>query len=291
MIIACMPAYNVENTISQVITESLKYVDRVIVCDDGSTDMTYEKAISTGATILKHNKNMGKGKALQTLFDYCKKISFDALITIDSDGQFLPIEIKSLVEPILKEKFDIVIGNRYSNLEQMPKYRKIGNKMLDKITKMAAELPFSDTQSGFRSYSKKAIDEIKFETNGFGVDSEILIDAFHKGMKISETNVTVIYNTGQNTSSQNPISHTMNVLTTIIEQIAIHHPLKFLGIPGLILIMVGIIFAGIAIINFSEFGNFSLPSVLISMSTLIFGLILLLISVVMYGLHFYQSKN
>jgi hypothetical protein len=166
----------------------------------------------------------------------------------------------------------------------MPSYRKIGNKMLDRITKLAAELPFSDTQSGFRSYSKKAIQSIDFSTNGFGVDSEILIDAVDKGLKITETDVTVLYDTGLKTSTKDPVTHTMGVVASLLESIAIHHPLKYLGIPGMILLLIGLGFATYSISIFNETGNFSLPSVLIAMSSLIIGLILLLMSVVLYSI-------
>lgn len=288
--LACIPAFNVQEQISDVIIKSLKIVDRVIVCDDGSTDQTSEFAKNSGATVLKHDKNLGKGEALKTLFEYAKKLDADIIVTIDGDGQFLPEEMEFLIEPISNSNFDIVIGNRFSKLEEMPQYRKIGNKMLDKFTKIAADLPFSDSQSGFRSYSKNAIHEIKFTSKGFGVDSEILIDAFHKELKITERNVTVLYDTGYKTSTKNPVSHTMTVIGTIIESIAIHHPLKYLGIPGILLLMIGLYFAINAIMIFSESGDFSLPSVLISTGTLIFGLLMLLMSVVLYSLS-YQRKN
>jgi glycosyltransferase involved in cell wall biosynthesis len=288
--LACIPAFNVQEQISDVIIKSLKIVDRVIVCDDGSTDQTSEFAKNSGATVLKHDKNLGKGEALKTLFEYAKKLDADIIVTIDGDGQFLPEEMEFLIEPISNSNYDIVIGNRFSKLEEMPQYRKIGNKMLDKFTKIAADLPFSDSQSGFRSYSKNAIHEIKFTSKGFGVDSEILIDAFHKELKITERNVTVLYDTGYKTSTKNPVSHTMTVIGTIIESIAIHHPLKYLGIPGILLLMIGLYFAINAIMIFSESGDFSLPSVLISTGTLIFGLLMLLMSVVLYSLS-YQRKN
>lgn len=288
--LACIPAFNVQEQISDVITKSLKMVDRVIVCDDGSTDQTSEFAKNSGAIVLKHDKNLGKGEALKTLFEYAKKLDADIIVTIDGDGQFLPEEMEFLIEPISNSNFDIVIGNRFSKLEEMPQYRKIGNKMLDKFTKIAADLPFSDSQSGFRSYSKNAIHKIKFTSKGFGVDSEILIDAFHKELKITERNVTVLYDTGYKTSTKNPVSHTMTVIGTIIESIAIHHPLKYLGIPGILLLIIGLYFAINAIMIFSESGDFSLPSVLISTGTLIFGLLMLLMSVVLYSLS-YQRKN
>ncbi len=282
--LACIPAFNEEKPIVDVIKKSLNYVDKVVVCDDGSSDLTSEQARNAGAIVLKHAKNLGKGHAMKSLFKYAKDIDADVIVTIDGDGQFLPEQIPSLLEPILENNYDVVIGNRFSNDKEMPSYRKAGNKMLDKITKLATDLPYSDTQSGFRSYSKKAIQSINFSTNGFGVDSEILIDAVDKGLKITETNVTVLYDTGEKTSTKDPVSHSMSVVASLLESIAIHHPLKYLGIPGIILLIIGFGFATYAISNFNQTGNFSLPSILTAMSSLIIGLILLLMSVVLYSI-------
>jgi glycosyltransferase involved in cell wall biosynthesis len=282
--LVCIPAFNEEKPIVDVIKKSLKYVDQVIVCDDGSLDLTAEHAKIAGAIVIKHEKNMGKGDAMKSLFKYAKDVGADAMVTIDGDGQFLAEQIPSLLQPILDNSSDVVIGNRFSNDKEMPSYRKIGNKMLDRITKLAADLPFSDTQSGFRSYSKKAIQSIDFSTSGFGVDSEILINAVDKGLKITETDVTVLYDTGLKTSTKDPISHSMSVIGSLLESIAIHHPLKYLGIPGMILLLIGLGFATYSISNFNETGNFSLPSILTAMSSLIIGLILLLMSVVLYSI-------
>jgi len=234
---------------------------------------------------------MGKGHAMKSLFDYAKNVDADVIVTIDGDGQFLPEQIPGLLKPILENSYDIVIGNRFSDDEEMPSYRKIGNKMLDKITKLAADLPFSDTQSGYRSYSKKAIRSINFSTSGFGVDSEILINAADKGLKITESKITVLYNTGLKTSTKDPVSHTMSVIASLLESIAIHHPLKYLGIPGMILLIIGLGFTAYSISNFNETGNFSLPSILTAMSSLIIGLILLLMSVVLYSISYNRKYS
>jgi len=284
--LVCIPAFNEEQPITDVIKKSLSYVDKVIVCDDGSSDLTAEKAKIAGAVVIKHEKNMGKGHAMKSLFDYAKNVDADVVVTIDGDGQFLPEQIPRLLKPILENSYDVVIGNRFSDDEEMPSYRKIGNKMLDKITKLAADLPFSDTQSGYRSYSKKAIQSINFSTSGFGVDSEILINAVDNGLKITESKVTVLYDTGLKTSTKDPISHTMSVISSLLESIAIHRPLKYLGIPGLILLIIGLGFTTYSISNFNETGNFSLPSILTAMSSLIIGLILLLMSVVLYSISY-----
>ena len=289
--IACIPAFNVEHQIADVIKKSQKYVDKVLVCDDGSTDNTSVNAKLSGAIVIKHDKNLGKGAALQTLFQKAKDLHAEIIITIDGDGQFLPEEIPILIEPIKIGKFDVVIGNRFLDTEEMPSYRKAGNKILDKFTKLAANLPFEDTQSGYRSYSKNALEKISFSTNGFGVDSEILIDAVNKDLKITEKNVTVIYNTGDKTSTKNPVSHSMGVVASIIELIAINHPLKYLGIPGIILLLVGIIFSVIVMGIFNDTRYFSIPSTLLALGSSIIGLMLLLMSVVLYSISHQPRRN
>jgi len=289
--IACIPAFNVGNQIAEVIKKSQKYVDKVIVCDDGSEDDTYLNAKLSGAIVLKHDKNLGKGAALQTLFQKAKDLQADIIVTIDGDGQFLPEEIPVLIEPIKIEQFDVVIGNRFLDTKEMPTYRKAGNKILDKFTKLAANLPFEDTQSGFRAYSKNALEKISFFTNGFGVDSEILIDAVNKDLKITEKNITVIYNTGDKTSTKNPVSHSMDVIASIIELIAINHPLKYLGIPGFILVVIGIIFSVVVLTMFNETRYFSIPSTLLALGSLVIGLMLLLMSVVLYSISHQSNRQ
>ena len=289
--VACIPAFNVGNQIDKVIQKSLDYVDKVIVCDDGSSDKTYSTAKSAGAIVLKHEKNLGKGAALKTLFEQSKQLGADIVVTIDGDGQFLPEEIGKLIDPIENHQYDLVIGNRFLDKKEMPAYRKAGNKMLDKFTKLAADLPYEDTQSGFRAYSKHAIEKISFSSNGFGVDSEILIDAVKKDLKITETNVTVIYNTGDKTSTKNPVSHSMGVIASILELIAINHPLRYLGIPGLIFLVIGIIYSVIAIALFNETRYFSIPSTLLALGSLVVGLMLLLMSVVLYSISHRLHNN
>jgi len=283
--VACLPAYNEEQKMYVVVKNSLKFVDKVIVCDNGSNDQTFENAKKAGAIVTKHLTNKGKGAAMRTLFDYAKNIDGDIIITMDSDGQFLPEEIPKLVNSLIENNADIVTGYRFADEKDMPRYRKFGNKILDKVTNLATEIPVRDTQSGFRAYSKKAINSIKFNTDGYGADSEILISAAKKGLKILEEPVTVIYNTEGKTSKKNPVSHSASVINTLIELIVIKQPLRYLGIPGLILIIVGIIFSFIVIALFNESRYFSLPSTLVAMGSLTIGLLLLLMSAVLYSIN------
>ena len=283
--IVCIPAFNEERLIKKLVQKCLKYSDQVIVCDDGSNDATSKEAKNGGATVIKHKQNEGKGSALKSLFKFVKDLKPDVVVTIDGDGQFLPEEIEKIMRPVLHEKADIVIGYRFDKTAGMPSYRKFGNKLFDKMTNLASELPFRDTQSGFRAYSKKAIETINFSTDGFGADSEILIDASKKGLKILEEKITVIYDTGSKTSTKDPISHSSDVLGSLIEQLALNHPLKYLGIPGTILLILGIAYSVVVISMFNETRYFSIPSTFVALGSLILGLILLLMSVVLFSIN------
>ena len=290
-ILACIPAFNEGKVIGEVIKKCLKFSDQVVVCDDGSTDDTYEIADAAGAHVIRHDVNIGKGEALRTLFKFAIHSKNDIIVTIDGDGQFLPEEIPKLVSDIEEKKSDIVIGYRFDDATDMPNYRRFGNKMLDKMANMVTELSVSDTQSGYRAYSKDVIEKLNFNIKGFGADVEILIDAANKGFRISEQKVTVIYNTGSDTSTKNPISHAGEVVTTILERIAIKSPLKYLGIPGIVAIVLGIYFALDVFITYNNTGYFSLPFTLIGATFLVLGLILFLMATMLFSVSKRSNKK
>jgi glycosyltransferase involved in cell wall biosynthesis len=287
MIVACIPAYNEEKNIENTVYKVKQFVDRIIVCDDGSTDKTFEISNRLGIDVIRHKKNLGKGAALHSLFKHVKKFEPDVIVTIDADGQFLPSEIPKLTNPILNDGYDIVIGYRFEENDEMPRYRKFGNKMLDRVTNLAADLPFRDTQSGFRSYSMKALTCIDFNIDGFGADAEILVSASQADLKITERKITVLYNTGFKTSTKNPIPHFIEVVTSLIELIALKRPLSLLGIPGIFLLFIGILFAMTVVGVFNETRYFSIPFTLLSFGTVIAGLMLLLMSILLFAV----SKN
>jgi len=290
-ILTCIPAFNEGKVIDEVIKKCLKFSDQVVVCDDGSTDDTYEIADAAGAHVIRHDVNIGKGEALRTLFKFAIHSKNDIIVTIDGDGQFLPEEIPKLVSDIEEKKSDIVIGYRFDDATDMPNYRRFGNKMLDKMANMVTELSVSDTQSGYRAYSKDVIEKLNFNIKGFGADVEILIDAANKGFRISEQKVTVIYNTGSDTSTKNPISHAGEVVTTILERIAIKSPLKYLGIPGIVTIVLGIYFALDVFITYNNTGYFSLPFTLIGATFLVLGLILFLMATMLFSVSKRSNKK
>jgi glycosyltransferase involved in cell wall biosynthesis len=287
MIVVCIPAYNEEKNIKKTIEKTKEFADKIILCDDGSTDNTFTISNNLGIDIIRHEKNLGKGAALRSLFNRVKTIEADVVVTIDADGQFLPSEIPKLISPILENNYDLVIGYRFEDNDEMPRYRKIGNKMLDRVTNLAADLPFRDTQSGFRAYSMNAISVVNFDINGFGADAEILVSASKANLKITEIKITVLYNTGSKTSTKNPMSHFVGVVISLIELIALKRPLSLLGIPGTILLIMGIILATVVVGTFNETRYFSIPFTLLSFGTVITGLMFLLMSVLLFAV----SKN
>jgi len=291
LVVACIPTYNEEKTIGKIVRKALSHVDKVIICDDGSTDNTAKEAQSSGAYVLKHNRNKGKGAALKTLFQHALQKDADIIVTIDGDGQFLPDEIPKLVTPIVDGTSDIVIGNRFSNNAEIPKYRKFGNKVLTKVTNIATESTISDTQGGFRAYSKEAINTIHFSTNGFGADAEIIIDASKKGLRIKERNVKVIYNTNGKTSTLNPPALFTNILTPILEIVIIKHPFKFLGIPGLILMIIGITFLTMMITIFNDDRYFSIPITLIAFGGIFTGLLSIFMAMLLYAINTSRKRS
>jgi len=242
LIVACIPAFNEEKTIASVIIKAQRHVDKVIVCDDGSMDMTAEIAKKLGADVVSHGKNLGYGAALATLFEKAREENADIMVIVDGDGQHNPDDIPRLIEPIIGGEADIVIGSRFlgEGVGQVPRYRRAGIKIITKITDKATYNELTDAQSGFRAYNKKAIISIKPSEMGMGASAEILIKAHKLGLKVKEIPVKISY--GKDVSTHNPIYHGIDVVLSIVKHLSIRHPLLFYGVPGFILIMIALVF-------------------------------------------------
>jgi len=223
-----------------VIKKSLPYVDKVVVCDDGSTDDTAVLAKKAGAVVIYHEKNLGYGAAISTLFDYCRKNNAEIMVTLDGDGQHNPDQIPDLINVILKHKVDVVIGSRsLRDDKDLPSYRRTGIKIITSTINSATNLKVTDSQSGFRAYSKSAIDLIHPTESGMGVSTEILVKISNNGLSIAEVPITVSY-TGD-TSTEHPVTHGSHVIGTTLKYVSIKHPMYFYGIPGILLFISGLI--------------------------------------------------
>ena len=279
-----IPAYNEENNIASIILKLQKITNQIIVCDDGSTDMTAEIAEKLGVIVIQHEKNFGYGAAIRSIFQKTKELNFDILVTFDADGQHRVSDIQTVVEPIIKNIADIVVGSRFlkSGKNEVPDYRKFGIKIITKITNVSLNEKLTDSQSGFRAYSRKALSELFPSDYGMGVSTEILIKASNKGLKIAEVPIKILYE-GE-TSTHDPVSHGVSVILSTMKFISIEHPLKFYGMPGIVLSVIGLFFVVWTMQYFAEFDMFPPVLALISIGTTLLGVVFLVTGTMLYSL-------
>jgi len=242
-IIVGMPAFNEGKYIGSLILQARQYANEVLVIDDGSIDITSKVAKLAGATVIRHEENKGKGVAIQRILAEANKRTTDILILMDADSQHDPEEIPSLVKAIL-EGSDLVIGSRKMQRKNIPQYRRIGQGVLSYLSSILSRRKLSDTESGFRALSRKAISEIQLRETGFAVETEMISVATTKGLKITEVPISAIYT--KDSSTLNPISHGLGVLQRIATMISERRPVLFFGLFGSILIVLGLV-AGIMV--------------------------------------------
>lgn len=283
-VLVCIPAYNESSRIANIVSRARAYASEVIVCDDGSRDDTTKEAQTAGATVIRHSANKGYGSAIKTLFRTAKEKDADVMVTIDADGQHDPDQIPNLLEPILNEGFDIVIGSRFLNThdrEKVPIYRSFGIKTLTLLTKAASYRNITDAQSGFRAYSKAALSQIQLSEGGMAISAEILLRASRQNLSIKEVPATVTYDI-EGTSTMNPISQGATVFRSIIQFVSIRHPLLFYGVPGIIMLVFATSFFARALDIFSETRYVSTPLVLLATGASVIGVILLITGIILY---------
>lgn len=278
-----IPAYNEEKNIASVISKLSKFGYSIIVCDDGSDDQTNQIAEKMGALVITHKKNLGYGAAIGSLFFKAKDMGLDVLVTMDADGQHRPKDVKAVLDPILKEEADIVIGSRFLvENKEMPSYRKTGIKMITKLANTALDKQITDSQSGFRGYNKKVLSAISPSESGMGVSNEILIKASKQGFKIDEVPIKVSYE--GDTSTHHPVSHGVSVIFSTMKFISIEHPLKFYGIPGIVFLGIGLFFVVWALQYFTETRQILTNLVIIGVSGVILGVVLVMNAILLYSI-------
>ena len=278
-----IPAYNEEKNIASIIIKLKKITDSIIVCDDGSSDMTAEISKNLGATVISHKKNMGYGVAINSIFQKSKELNVDLLVTFDADGQHRVEDIQKVIEPIKNNVADLVIGSRFLDKKSdVPNYRKIGIKVITQVTNASIKKKLTDSQSGFRAYNGQVLSQIFPSDVGMGISTEILIKSSSKGLRIMEVPITILYS--GNTSTHNPVSHGTSVLFSTIKFTSIEHPLKFYGIPSVIFLIIGVIFTTLAVQYYIDVGRLNSNLTLIGGGTVLIGIIFFICAVLLYSL-------
>lgn len=206
-----IPAYNEEKTVADVVRrckmspspqsspikgEEGRGAMEVIVVDDGSTDRTTEMARQAGAIVVRHPINRGLGAALSTGMEAARRLGADIIVTLDADGQHDPAEIAALIQPIERGGVDVVIGSRFQVSGvgcQIPLARRVANGIGNMVTAALFGIRVTDSQSGFRAFSKHAAEKIRIRTNTMEVSSEIIREIKLQHLRLGEVPIKAIY--------------------------------------------------------------------------------------------------
>jgi len=217
VIVGLIPALNEADRIGQVIARARPFLDKMIVCDDGSSDDTGQVAQHFGAEVITHSRTRGYGAALRSMFLRALQLRPIVAVTIDADGQHDPTSIPSLARPILEGEADIVLGSRFlGRRSSIPAARLAGILLVTKFTELLTRCRITDSQCGLRCYSYSALKSVVPHDNGMGASVEILFLAHRKRMRIVEGPTTVYYN-GESDSSKDSLSHLISLLQATLK--------------------------------------------------------------------------
>ena len=279
--LAIIPCYNEQATIGSVALETKRHVDEVLVIDDGSTDETARIAKDAGATVISHKVNEGKAAGIKKGFKYALANNFDYVITLDGDAQHNPNEIPLLLESVKNNGHDIILGVRYGKNTEMPLWRKVGKRVLDYTTSFGNGGLVTDSQCGFRAFNRKAIQSLapRLDGNAFTVESEQLIKAHDAGLEIGSESITCKYK-NLDTSTKNPTSHGLSVLSYVIWLVAKRRPLLFIGVPSFIMLTIGMLLGLNTYRYYEQTHSFPVSSALLVSLLILIGVIGMFMAVI-----------
>lgn len=292
-VLVCIPTYNAESTIGQVVSKCKKYADVVLVINDGSSDNSERIAKDAGAEVITHKKNRGYGGAIKTGLKEGLKRRAKITITFDADLQHDAEDIPKIIEPIISARSDIVIGSRFlESTDNVKPYRKFGIKFITKMVSSFSGNNIYDAESGLRAYSLDALKQIvpTLETEGMGMSAEILLKAAVNKLKIIEVPRKEMYPEGVATSSKNPLRHGFSVVFTILKLIVETKPLKAFGIPAVLFFIAAAISTAYVVDFYNNFSRLPLGLTVFTMLLVSIGFFFILAAIIVYVLSRISNK-
>jgi glycosyltransferase involved in cell wall biosynthesis len=288
--IAVIAAYNEDRFIGSVVLKAQRYVDHIIVVDDGSTDQTPFVAEQAGAVVIRHEHNRGKAEAVNTGLQRAREMNAALVILMDADGQHDPAEIPALIAPIEAGQVDLVVGSRFLGVRsRIPRWRVMGQHVLTLATNIASGVSLSDSQSGFRALSHKALQTLSFRPNGgFSIESEMQFLIQQHRLLVQEIPVSMTYAEGP---KRNPFAHGLQVINGIIALVSQHRPLFFFGVPGLLILLCGILMGVVVVDRYNTYQTLAVGYALISVLLSITGIQTLFTGIVLHSIRAFLSSS
>ncbi|PWB71731.1 MAG: hypothetical protein C3F07_13300 [Anaerolineales bacterium] len=288
-LIIYMPALNEAESIEVVIKSlprSLDSVDEIqyLVIDDGSTDATASLARTAGACVVSHGRNLGVGAAFQSAVQFGLENDADILVGIDADGQFDPTEIPSLIEPILHNKADMVMGNRFAFglPEYMPRLKYWGNQRMSQLIHYVSGQKFQDVSCGFRAYDREALLRLN-NFAGFTYTHETILSLLFQRLRVMEVPIHVKYDPERKSRvAGSLVRYALQTSKIILRVLLDYRPMRVFGTFGGSLVIVGVLFEAFLLGHYVFTGAFSpYKSVgFIGLGFFIFGMLVLIIALI-----------
>lgn len=279
--VALVPAFNEERFIGSLVLAVQSYVQLVVVIDDGSSDRTVEIAEKAGATVIQHTINQGKAAAVNTGFRYARTLAPAAVVMLDGDGQHCAEDIPAVISPILDDEADIVVGSRFLDVKSdIPAYRQVGQHGLTLMTNVTSGVRVSDSQSGFRGFSARAVEQLSFSQNGFSIESEMQFLIRDYQLRVAEVPIKVIY---AEPAKRNPVNHGMQVLNSLLKLVGQTRPLLFFSTAGLAILVCGLLLGIYMIDIYTRTNELAIGYGLITVILCVVGVLLLFASIILHS--------
>lgn len=281
-VLVLIPAYNEERFIGSVVLKARQYASQVLVVDDGSSDATRELAEAAGALVVSHAQNRGKGAALTTGFHKARGLAPDVLVTLDADWQHMPEQIAQVAGPVLRGEADIVVGSRYlGDSSEVPRARVVGHRGFTAVGNALSGIALTDSQSGYRAFSRKALETLEFSSSSFSVESEMQFLAGRHHLRMIEVPITIRY---RDAPKRPVLVHGFNVLNGLLSLVARHRPLLFFGLPGAASLLVGLVLGLFAVHGFNVHQELPVGTTLLVVIFLLAGIFFIFTGIILWAM-------